>query len=73
MTVDHADAEWLRAEYRRAWRAAADARGGRRDGRNTLDLRHASATARMVALGETMLRLGVPVPTSALEPVTADS
>ncbi len=73
MTVDPADAEWLQAEYRKAWRAAADARGGQRGGRNTLNLRHASATARMVALGETMLRLGVPVPKSAREPITTDS
>ncbi len=73
MTVTLADAEWLRAEYRRAWRAAADARGGRRGGRNTLDLCHASATARMCALGEVMQRLGVPVPKSACEPVTTDS
>ncbi len=71
--VTAADAEWLQAQYRQAWRAAADARGGRRGGRNTLDLRHVSATARMCALGEVMLRLGVPVPASAREPVTADS
>lgn len=57
MTTDPADAAWLQAQYRLAWRAAADARGGRRGNRNPLDLCHASATARMVALGETMIRL----------------
>lgn len=72
MTTALADAAWLQAQYRQAWRAAADARGGRRDGRNPLDLCHASATARMAALGETMIRLDVPVPTSAREPVTTD-
>lgn len=72
MTVALEDAAWLQAQYRQAVRAAAHARGGRRDGRNTLDLCHVSATARMVALGETMIRLGVPVPTSAREPVTTD-
>lgn len=72
MTVAHEDASWLQSQYRQAWRAAADARGGRRGGRNTLDLRHASAVARMAALGETMERLGVPVPSSAQEPVTTD-
>ncbi len=73
MTVDLADAEWLQAEYRQAWRAAADARGGRRGGRNPLDLCHASATARMVALGQVMQRLDVAVPSSAREPVTTDN
>ncbi len=76
MTVSLADAAWLQAQYRQACRAAADARGARWQGwgrNNPNDLRHVSATARMCALGEVMQRLGVPVPTSAGEPVTTDS
>jgi hypothetical protein len=72
-SLPQADVEWLQAQYRQAWRAAAHARGGRRGARNPLDLCHVSATARMVALGETMLRLGVPVPTSAREPHNLNS
>jgi hypothetical protein len=71
--LPQADTAWLQAQYRQARRAAADARGGRRGGRNTLDLCHVSATARMAAFGEVMIRLSVPVPTSAREPVTTDN
>lgn len=72
MTVAHEDASWLQSQYRQAWRAAADARGGRRDGRSTLDPRDASAIARMVALGQVMQRFDAAVPSSAREPVTSD-
>ncbi len=47
MTVTLPDAEWLQAQYRQACRAAADARGGRRGGRNTLDL-HADLVGRVM-------------------------
>ncbi len=71
-TLPPADVEWLQAQCRQARRAAAHARGGRRDGRDPLDLHHTSATARLCAFGETMQHFGVSIPTAAADPVTTD-
>lgn len=55
--------EWLAAEYQRAATAAERARLGRRPGGpNPQALEHASAVARMCALGETLAHLHNPTP-----------